>query len=141
MEHAETILVVDDAEAIRKILRTMLSQMGYVTLTAEDGVEALRSIEENPAVKLVITDMIMPQMSGAELARRLAHERPDLRIIFMSGYMDDPAVRSLERSSACFLAKPFAAAALREKVREVLAQPWKGLPENGPWAALGTGSR
>lgn len=124
-----TVLVVEDAEAIRKMVCSMLSQTGYRTLEAEDGAEALRIVQENSdRIHLVLTDMIMPKMTGPELARNLATIRPELRILFMSGYSDDPVVRHVERTSL-FLPKPFTASALNEKIRQALERPWTGLPE------------
>ena len=125
-----TILVVEDAEAIRRLVCTMLAQQGYRCLEAEDGVDALRKLDETAApVHLVLTDLIMPKMTGAELGRHLVRLRPDLPIVFMSGYSDDPMVRHFERTPPIFLAKPFTAAALLEKVRQALDQPWNGLPD------------
>jgi CheY-like chemotaxis protein len=128
----ETILVVDDAEAIRKMVCAMLSQNGYNCIEASDGVEAIRLLEATDPVHLVLTDVVMPKMSGADLARHLSSIRPDLRIVFMSGYTEDPAVRGVERTSAIFLPKPFTASALTEKVRQALDLPWRGLP--GVWS-------
>jgi len=108
----------------------MLVQQGYQCLEAEDGVEALRMLDETAApVHLVLTDVIMPKMTGAELGRHLVRLRPDLPIVFMSGYCDDPMVRHFERMPLMFLAKPFTAATLLEKVRQALAQPWNGFPD------------
>jgi DNA-binding NtrC family response regulator len=124
----ETILVVDDAESIRKMVCAMLTQNGYACLEAADGAEALRLLERNGDVHLVLTDMVMPRMGGADLAKRLSSTRPELRIVFMSGYTDDVAVRSVERTASIFLPKPFTAAALTEKIRQALDEPWRGLP-------------
>ena len=126
---SETILVVEDADSIRKMVCTMLSQSGYHCLEASDGAEALHLLDAAGPVKLVLTDMVMPRMNGAELARRLSESRPELRIIFMSGYSEDPLVRHFEHTSAIFLAKPFTATALTQKVRQALDGPWQGLPE------------
>jgi CheY-like chemotaxis protein len=124
----ETILVVEDAESIRSLVCAMLSQSGYHCLEAGDGAEALDVLQAgSDPVNLVLTDMIMPRMTGAELAQELARIHPEIRIMFMSGYADDPIVRSLDTSAAIFLAKPFTATILTEKVREVLDQPWSGL--------------
>jgi len=124
----ETILVVDDAEPIRKMVCSMLSFSGYHCLEAADGHEALGIIKESrESVNLVLTDIVMPEMGGTELARQVAELRPNLPIVFMSGYSDDPVVRTLE-SSALFLPKPFTAAALTEKVRAALDSPWTGVP-------------
>jgi two-component system cell cycle sensor histidine kinase/response regulator CckA len=102
----------------------MLRQSGYACLEAADGAEALRVLDETDAVHLVLTDLVMPNMGGAELAQYLARLRPGLRIIFMSGYSDLPVVQSVRESQAEFLPKPFTAAALTEKVREALGRPW-----------------
>ena len=129
----ETILVVDDAEAIRKMVCVMLAQSGYNCLEAGDGLEAIRMLESTDnQIHLVLTDVVMPKMNGADLARHLSSVRPDLRIVFMSGYTEDPAVRRVERTPHIFLPKPFTAAALTEKVREALDLPWTGLP--GTWS-------
>ncbi len=123
----ETILVVEDAEIIRKMVCMMLRQSGYECLEAADGAEALRVLDGTEIVRLVLTDVVMPNMGGAELAQYLAKLRPELRIIFMSGYSDLPVVQSVRESQAAFLAKPFTAAALTEKVREALGRPWPRL--------------
>ena len=126
----EMILVVEDAETIRKMVCAMLSQSGYRCISASDGKEALQLIEgAKEQIDLVLTDVMMPNMGGAELARRLTAIRPDLRIVFMSGFSQDPIVRTIERSPSIFLAKPFTASALMEKVRNTLDRPWQGLPD------------
>lgn len=120
----QTILVVEDAEAIRRMICSMLMQCGFTVIEAGDGVEALQLLEQRAEpVHLVVTDVIMPQMHGTELARRLAQLRPGLRVIFMSGFSDDPVVRTVEREKSFFLPKPFTTVALVEKVREALNQP------------------
>jgi two-component system cell cycle sensor histidine kinase/response regulator CckA len=108
----------------------MLEQAGYRCFEAGDGQEALQVFETDPdAVDLVLTDVMMPKMGGVELAQRLAAARPDLRIVFMSGYSDDPVVRTIEHSPSIFLPKPFTTTALMERVRQSLTEPWNGLPE------------
>jgi len=124
-----TILVVEDAEPIRKLVCTMLSHDGYQCLEAGNGTEALQVVERAPDIHLVLTDVVMPQMGGAELARHLSILRPDVRIIFMSGYTEDPMVRHVEQIPAIFLPKPFTAATLSTKVRMALERPWQGLPQ------------
>ncbi len=126
---APTILVVEDAEAIRKLICAMLSHDGYRCLEASDGSEALNVVERDEEIHLVLTDVVMPQMGGPELARHLAVIRPEVRILFMSGYTEDPLVHHVEKLSTIFLAKPFTAAALSNKVRQSLSQPWGGLPD------------
>jgi two-component system cell cycle sensor histidine kinase/response regulator CckA len=124
-----TILIVEDAEAIRKMVSAMLSQNGFNCLEASDGAEALRLLQVVEDVQLVLTDMIMPIMDGAELARQLTQWRPDMRILFMSGYIEDPVVRALEGSPRLFVPKPFTASVLMEKVRQALDHPWQGIPD------------
>ena len=126
----ETVLVVEDAESIRKMVCAMLGQAGYLCMEAGDGEEAFRLIHGAPsAVNLILTDVMMPRMGGPELARRVAQSWPELRILFMSGFSEDPVVRSIERSQSLFLAKPFTAGALLDKVRTILGSPWTGLPD------------
>jgi CheY-like chemotaxis protein len=133
----ETILVVEDAEPIRKMVCAMLSQAGYRCMEAGDGEEAYRLFHVAPsAMDLVLTDVVMPKMGGPELARRLSNLRPELRILFMSGYSDDPVVRSIERSASLFLAKPFTSAALLDKVRQTLDAPWRGLADSNHGAGV-----
>jgi two-component system cell cycle sensor histidine kinase/response regulator CckA len=118
---AETILVVEDADVIRKMVSAMLAQGGYTVLEAADGQEALQVLEvQSGPVHLVLTDMIMPHMNGTELAQHVSQKHPNLPIIFMSGYNDDPVVRGMERGGSIFLAKPFTASALAEKIRQAL---------------------
>ena len=128
----ETILVVEDAEPIRKMVCSMLRGSGYGVKEAADGAEALGLLQqEGESVQLVLTDVIMPEMSGAELARHLSRVCPKLPIIFMSGYTEDPMVRGVESAGSVFLPKPFTAAALVEKVRQTLDRPWAGLSWDG----------
>jgi CheY-like chemotaxis protein len=125
----KTILVVEDAEAIRKLVCTMLSHDGYQCLEAGDGAEALEIVERaDDQIHMVLTDVMMPQMGGPELARHLSVLRPNVRIIFMSGYTEDPLVRRVERVPSIFLPKPFTATMLTHKVRESFERPWTGLP-------------
>jgi two-component system cell cycle sensor histidine kinase/response regulator CckA len=136
----EMILVVEDAESIRRMVCAMLNQAGYRCIEAADGEEALQLFRGAPdAIQLVLTDVMMPKMGGIELARRVSRLRPDIRIVFMSGYSDDPVVRTIERSSSIFLPKPFTASLLMDKVRNTLDAPWEGLPETN--TNTGAGAR
>jgi DNA-binding response OmpR family regulator len=124
----ETILVVDDAEVIRKMVCIVLAQAGYRCLEAADGIAALRLLEgARDGVNLMLTDITMPGMNGAELARRVGDSMPHVRILFMSGHADDPAMRTVARMTALFLAKPFTIQELTEKVRCALDRPWRGV--------------
>ena len=123
-----TVLVVEDSEPIRRVVCFMLRQNGYNCLEAANGAQALGVMRAEGDIKLVLTDVVMPEMGGAELARCVAREYPDVRVLFMSGYTDDPLVRTIERTPI-FLAKPFTAAALTSSVKRALEHPWKGLPD------------
>jgi two-component system, cell cycle sensor histidine kinase and response regulator CckA len=129
----ETILVVEDADEIRKMVCGMLSLQGYNSLAASNGLDALDMIERGAEpVHLMLTDVIMPKMMGSELARLVARRRPEIRIMLMSGFSDDPLVHSFRRVPAIFIPKPFTASALCAKIRHTLDQPWQGLPEPSP---------
>jgi two-component system cell cycle sensor histidine kinase/response regulator CckA len=125
----ETILVVEDGDAVRNLVCLMLVQNGYRVFEARDGHHALRVCETHPEqIRLVLTDLVMPNMQGADLAERLRRARPDLRILLMSGYTDELVVQRLGRDSVAFLPKPFTSVELVEKIRLVLDAPWNGLP-------------
>ncbi|MFN7992986.1 MAG: response regulator [Bryobacteraceae bacterium] len=126
---SETILVVEDGDAVRNLVCRMLVQNGFHVLEARDGQAALEICESEAAsLHLVLTDLVMPHMSGGELACRLAHMRPDLRILFMSGYPQEPLVQRLGRDRAIFIQKPFTSVTLVEAIRRTLDAPWDGLP-------------
>jgi PAS domain S-box-containing protein len=118
----ETILLVEDEEAIRRVAQIVLQQRGYTVLLASDGLEALRVAESHPGtIHLLITDLMMPRLSGRMLAERLAPARPSMRVLFMSGYSEDMTLDQGEALAAAeFLRKPFTLAALTSTVREVL---------------------
>jgi two-component system cell cycle sensor histidine kinase/response regulator CckA len=122
---SETVLVVEDEEGVRRLLRYVLESRGYKVLEAADGEQALRVYRESDGgIQLVITDMIMPRMGGRELAARLSAMVPDLKIVFMSGYTDDVLLRTGElRSGMSFLQKPLRPETLAAKVREALDSP------------------
>ena len=125
----ETILVVEDGDAVRNLVCRMLVQNGYRALEACDGQHALRVWEAHGGkIQLVLTDLVMPNMPGVDLAERLRRVRPDVRILLMSGYADEPAVHGLGPDSLAFLLKPFTSVELVEKVRQVLDAPRNGLP-------------
>jgi two-component system, cell cycle sensor histidine kinase and response regulator CckA len=117
----ETILLVEDEEAVRVFASKALERQGYTVLEARHGRDALlRLAQHEGPIQLVITDIVMPEMGGGELARRLAAERPDLRVLYMSGYADgETALRGLA-GGAAYLQKPFTSDVLAKKVREVL---------------------
>lgn len=118
----ETILLVEDDGLIRMTMRAFLETLGYTVLLAERPTEALRLAEEHAGViALLLTDVVMPELSGRELANRLIAQRPALRCLFMSGYTADVIVHSgVLDEGVHFIAKPFNRDQLAHKVREVL---------------------
>jgi len=122
---SETLLVVEDEDAVRKSEVEFLSAMGYTALAAANGEEALDRVKAGPdLVDLVITDVVMPRMNGPKLAENLAALRPGLRVLFVSGYASDTVLRKGVADLAHdFLAKPFPLRVLAGKIREVLEQP------------------
>jgi two-component system, cell cycle sensor histidine kinase and response regulator CckA len=126
-----TILVVEDSEAIRRVVCAMLAQNGYTCLEASDGAEALNRLHTGEEIQLVLTDVVMPRMGGDELAGHVAREFPSVPILFMSGYSDNPLVQAIAQSPI-FLSKPFTSTALTTTVRRALEQPWPGLSK---WCA------
>jgi two-component system, cell cycle sensor histidine kinase and response regulator CckA len=118
----ETVLLVEDEEAVRGLARRVLQENGYTVLAACDGPEALEAAQRHPGpIHLLVTDVVMPHMSGCELAKHLTLQRPGLKTLFMSGYTDDAVLRhGVSQSSPAFLPKPFTPASLAEKVRKVL---------------------
>jgi CheY-like chemotaxis protein len=118
---AETILLVEDEPAVRQVAARMLTLAGYRVLEASDGVEALEVFDSAAAdIALVVTDVVMPRLGGAELARRLRERSPRLRVLFTSGYTEDAmVVERLDRGQA-FLQKPYLPVALTGRVRALL---------------------
>jgi two-component system cell cycle sensor histidine kinase/response regulator CckA len=124
----ETGLVVEDDDAVRTVVRRTLEGSGYTVVEARDVGEAtqLASEYEGP-IDFLITDLIMPEMSGRDLARRVAELRPDVRVLYMSGYSDHTVLRQGMLSPDMeFLAKPFTRESLLDKVREILDAPEPG---------------
>jgi CheY-like chemotaxis protein len=118
----ETVLVVDDEAAVRSAVREILQATGYLVLEAGSGEEALRIYagQEGP-IHLLLTDVMMPEMSGPDLAQRLARMRPEMRVLYMSGYSDDALIRrGVVAPGTAFLQKLFTPDTLAHKVLEVL---------------------
>jgi PAS domain S-box-containing protein len=118
---SEIVLVVEDEERVRLMAVDALSDLGYTVLQASNGIEALRVIGEGQKPNLLFTDLVMPEMSGRELASRVSALFPDIKILFTSGYARDALLLSSSQISAShFLKKPFALDQLAAKVRSVL---------------------
>jgi len=119
--------VVEDEAAVRELACEFLKSAGYSVLEAKNGAEALGTIARNTTtIHLVLADMIMPRMGGAELAERLKKERPELKVLFMSGYSEHASEEPGKISPQAILTKPFSIATLIGRVRETLG----GLPAN-----------
>ena len=118
----ETILVVEDDLAVQALMRQLLERQGYTVIVASNGADALEHVlAGKDDIALVVTDVVMPTMSGGELAAAIAPTHPDLAVLFVSGYTDDVIVRrGLLDASAAFLQKPFTATSLARAVREGL---------------------
>lgn len=118
----ETVLVAEDEEMVRKFTCRLLRERGYNCLEAKDGIEALRIARGHAgSIGLLITDVVMPEMGGKELAGRLAKTHPGTPVLFMTGYTDDEVVRrGLLQPDAPLLQKPFAAETLARRVRDII---------------------
>jgi len=121
----ETILLVEDAAAVRAVTRQVLERQGYTVLEAAHGAAALQTAAGHPGpIHLLLTDVVMPVLSGRQLADQLARLRPDAKVLYASGYTDDAVVRhGVLEAGISYLQKPFTADSLARKVREVLDRP------------------
>ena len=118
----ETILLVEDEDLVRVLARDVLRNNGYTVLEARDGADAMGvAVSHRGTIHLLITDLVMPNMGGQEVAVSLAPLLGEMKVLFMSGYTDDAIIRhGILRPGAQFLQKPFRIDAFLRKVREVL---------------------
>jgi CheY-like chemotaxis protein len=118
----ETILLVEDEDVVRRLARKALEAAGYDVLESGDGAGALQVLATTSrTVSLIVTDVVMPGMSGPEMAARASELKPGVRVLFMSGYTDpDVALRGPHVRGSGLLRKPFTAAVLAERVRSEL---------------------
>ncbi len=118
----ETILLVEDDDMVRRMTREVLEISGYTVLEAATGGEAVRFCEHHAeSIQLLLTDVVMPQLSGKELADGLTLVRPEMKVLFMSGYTDEAIVHhGVLKEGTAFIQKPFTSSALARKVREIL---------------------
>ena len=119
---SETILFVEDEESVRELVREYLMGTGYRVLEACDGVQALEiAAAHKGAIDILVTDVVMPRLSGRELASRIAAVRPNVKVLFISGYTDDSIFRhGVLEGGVAYLQKPFNLKAIAQKIREVL---------------------
>jgi two-component system, cell cycle sensor histidine kinase and response regulator CckA len=122
---SETVLLVEDEDSVRELVQELLEAVGYHVLTAARPADALRLADDYAGpLHLLVTDVVMPQMGGPDLAQRLKGLRPDLKVLYLSGYSPGiVADRGVLEDGAMFLQKPFSADALESKVRETLDTP------------------
>jgi CheY-like chemotaxis protein len=118
---AEVILLVEDADLVRKLASKILQGRGYVVLEARDGREGLSVCEAHRGqIDLLLSDVVMPELGGRELAERVVAMRPAIKVLFMSGHTQDVILKEGVKGGTPFLQKPFAPGDLARKVREVL---------------------
>jgi CheY-like chemotaxis protein len=119
---SETVLLVEDEESVRELVRLTLASRGYKIIEAENGECGLRAAETcKDHIDILITDVVMPGMGGRELAKRLLAIRPDLSVLYLSGYTEDTVItQGVLGPNIAFLQKPFTLQNLAKKVREVL---------------------
>lgn len=120
----ETILLAEDSESLREVAREYLQSVGYTVLEAASGSEALQKARDfSGTIHLLLTDVVMPEISGPELASQMASFRPEIKVIFTSGYTDDAIARQgVLDPSVAFIQKPYRPKALARKIREVLGE-------------------
>jgi len=118
----ETILLAEDSESLREIACEYLESLGFTVLQTSCGTEALKRSEEfEGTIHLLLTDVVMPEIGGAELSEKIAISRPGIRVLYSSGYTDDAIVRHGVRDpGVAFIQKPYRPKALARKIREVL---------------------
>jgi len=118
---SETVLLVEDEDMVRNLATELLQESGYCVLTANGGEEAIQLFKQHKKIDLLITDVVMPKMSGKDVAYYLRKVHPETKVLFMSGYTDEAIVHhGIVDSNIAFIQKPFSETALAQKVREVL---------------------
>jgi two-component system, cell cycle sensor histidine kinase and response regulator CckA len=117
----ETVLLVDDEVGVRELVRDLLKRCGYTVIEASDVNDALALFTRHrDAIQLLVTDIVMPQMNGRQLAQQFMAERPGLKVLYMSGYTDDQVLVQDAAAVPSFLQKPFTPDVLARTVRAVL---------------------
>jgi len=116
-----TILLVEDEPMVRTVAERALTRHGYQVLTANNGEEALEIVDRGDEIALLISDVVMPLMDGPTMVREARKTRPDLPILFMSGYAEEQLRKSIDIANVAFLPKPFSVQELAEAVRKALA--------------------
>ncbi len=119
----ETVLLVEDEQSVRELVGDYLRTAGYRVLEAEDGERALKAAADHRGpIHILVTDVVMPHMNGSQLATKLGAERPDMKVLFISGYTDDTVFRhGFLEGGVAYLQKPFNLKSIAEKIRDVLS--------------------
>jgi len=118
----ETVLLVEDEESLRDLNEEVLTGLGYTVLSAAHGAEALELAQHEPHIHVLLTDVVMPGMSGRELGEKLKIMRPEVKVLYMSGYTDNVIIHhGILKPGVSFLQKPFTQDTLARKMREVLS--------------------
>jgi two-component system cell cycle sensor histidine kinase/response regulator CckA len=121
-QHTGAVLIVEDEEAVRELAAEFMKSAGYTVLTARDGIEALEVAKRAGPIRVLVTDIVMPNMRGPELAKLLKASRKNLQIIYMSGYLEFHKADDEFLEGSYFLQKPFSRDSLVAKVDEALQQ-------------------
>lgn len=118
---APTVLLVEDDDQVRGFVRTLLMNDGYNVIEARTGEEGLKVAEESGHIDLLLADMLLPELSGSDLAEKLLEQRPGLKVLFVTGYVEGDIVqRCINDLGADFLDKPFLPSALLQHVRDAI---------------------
>ena len=121
---AEVVLLVEDEDQVRKLAGRILQSCGYIVLEARDGRDGISVSEAHQGkIDLLVSDVVMPELGGREMAERILTTRPDIKVLFMSGHTQDVILKEGIKAGAAFLQKPFAPSELAEKVRAILDSP------------------
>jgi two-component system cell cycle sensor histidine kinase/response regulator CckA len=115
-----TVLLVEDEPMVRSVAERALTRHGYTVITADNGEDALEIIAKNEPIDLLISDVVMPGMDGPTMVREARQSRPDLKILFMSGYAEEQLRKSIDIENVNFLAKPFSVIELAEAARRTV---------------------
>jgi DNA-binding response OmpR family regulator len=115
---SSTVMVVDDEPMIRKLVTSALSTSGYKVVDAETPQQAMKMMDSHPGLDLLLTDVVMPEVGGWELAEQMRQKRPELKVLFMSGF--EPVADRTSPENTSFLQKPFRITELLDRVRQLL---------------------
>lgn len=127
----KVVLIAEDEALVRKVAVRTLKRLGYTVLEAEDGISALDCVSAyRGKIHLLLTDLVMPNMGGPELAQTLSHMIPDIRILFTSGYIESSDIPALEQGKSDFLPKPYTPDQLKFKIQEMLGETTEIVQEN-----------